>query len=105
MAEKGIKPNINIFEYPSLKLHRILCEGTEEAYANVDFSPKGDKLASVGSAPDYMLTVWDWKNEQVILRSKAFSQDIYKVAFSPEDEGHLCTSGCLLYTSPSPRDA
>ena len=40
-----------------------------------------------------MLTVWDWKNEQVILRSKAFSQDVYKVAFSPEDEGHLCTSG------------
>lgn len=93
VAEKGNKPNINIFEYPSLKLHRILHEGTEEAYANLDFSPKGDKLASVGSAPDYMLTVWDWKNEQVILRSKAFSQDIYKVAFSPEDEGHLCTSG------------
>ncbi|XP_068733143.1 cilia- and flagella-associated protein 44-like isoform X1 [Montipora capricornis] len=93
VAEKGIKPNVNIFEFPSLKLHRILREGTEEAYANLDFSPKGDKLASVGSAPDYMLTVWDWKNEQVILRSKAFSQDIYKVAFSPEDEGHLCTSG------------
>lgn len=93
MAEKGIKPNVNIFEYPSLKLHRILRDGTEEAYAHLDFSPKGDKLASVGSAPDYMLTVWDWKNEQVILRSKAFSQDVYKVAFSPEDEGHLCTSG------------
>ena len=88
-----MKPNINIFEYPSLKLHRILRDGTEEAYAHLDFSPKGDKLASVGSAPDYMLTVWDWKNEQVILRSKAFSQDVYKVAFSPEDEGHLCTSG------------
>lgn len=88
-----MKPNINIFEYPSLKLHRILRDGTEEAYAHLDFSPKGDKLASVGSAPDYMLTVWDWRNEQIILRSKAFSQDIYKVAFSPEDEGHLCTSG------------
>ena len=93
VAEKGVKPNINIFEYPSLKLHRILRDGTEEAYAHLDFSPKGDTLASVGSAPDYMLTVWDWKNEQVILRSKAFSQDVYKVAFSPEDEGHLCTSG------------
>lgn len=93
VAEKGVKPNINIFEYPSLKLHRILRDGTEEGYAHLDFSPKGDKLASVGSAPDYMLTLWDWRNEQVILRSKAFSQDIYKVAFSPEDEGHLCTSG------------
>lgn len=106
MAEKGIKPNVNIFEYPSLKLHRILRDGTEEAYAHLDFSPKGDKLASVGSAPDYMLTVWDWKNEQVILRSKAFSQDVYKVAFSPEDEGHLCTSGsghirCVASPFPS----
>lgn len=106
MAEKGIKPNVNIFEYPSLKLHRILRDGTEEAYSHLDFSPKGDKLASVGSAPDYMLTVWDWKNELVILRSKAFSQDVYKVAFSPEDEGHLCTSGsghirCVASPFPS----
>ena len=82
-----------IYEYPSLRVYRILREGTEKAYANLDFSPNGDKLASVGSAPDYMLTVWDWMNENIELRSKAFSQDIYKVAFSPENEGHLCSSG------------
>ena len=93
MAEKGVKPSINIYEYPSLKLFRILREGTQEAYAHLNFSPSGTKLASLGSSPDFMLTVWDWKNEKVILRSKAFSQDVYKVAFSPENEGHLCTSG------------
>ena len=93
VAEKGVKPNINIFEYPSLKLHRVLREGTEEAYANLDFSPDGTQLASVGSAPDFMLTVWDWKNERIMLRYKAFSQDIYKVAFSPDNEGHVNTSG------------
>ena len=86
-------PNINIYEYPSLKLFRVLREGTLEAYAHLNFSPNGTKLASLGSSPDFMLTVWDWKNEKVILRSKAFSQDVYKVAFSPENEGHLCTSG------------
>ena len=41
-------------------MFRILREGTEEAYANLDFSPNGEKLASVGSSPDYMLTVWNW---------------------------------------------
>ncbi|XP_048588414.1 cilia- and flagella-associated protein 44-like isoform X2 [Nematostella vectensis] len=93
VAEKGIKPDINIFEYPSLKLYRVLRDGTEEAYANLDFSPDGSMLASVGSSPDFMLTVWDWIKEKVLLRSKAFSQDVYKVAFSPDNEGHLCTSG------------
>lgn len=34
------------------------------------------------SAPDYMLTVWDWKNERIILRTKAFSQEVYNVRFS-----------------------
>lgn len=37
VAEKGESPNINIFEYPSLKLHRILRGGTERSYSYVDF--------------------------------------------------------------------
>ena len=60
----------------------------------MDFEPKeGKLLASVGGNPDYMLTVWDWKKESIVLRSKAFSQDIYRVTFSPEMEGQLTTSG------------
>ena len=60
----------------------------------MDFSPKeGTLLASVGGFPDYMLTVWDWEKESVVLRSKAFSQEIYRVSFSPDLPGHLTTSG------------
>ena len=60
----------------------------------MDFSPgDGKLLASVGGYPDYMLTVWDWKEEHIVLRSKAFSQDIYRVSFSPELPGQLTTSG------------
>ncbi|XP_022090775.1 cilia- and flagella-associated protein 44-like isoform X2 [Acanthaster planci] len=93
VCEKGTMPNINIYEYPSLKLYRILREGTETAYAFADFNPAGTLLASVGCAPDYMLTVWDWGNETIVLRSKAFSQDIFRVTFSPENEGLLTSSG------------
>ena len=60
----------------------------------MDFSPgEGKRLASVGGNPDFMLTVWDWQEEKVVLRSKAFSQDIYRVTFSPEIAGQLTTSG------------
>uniref|UniRef100_A0A8C5M7X7 Cilia- and flagella-associated protein 44 n=1 Tax=Leptobrachium leishanense TaxID=445787 RepID=A0A8C5M7X7_9ANUR len=93
VAEKGKKPNIVIYEYPSLKPYRILRGGTMEAYAFVDFNASGTLLASVGSSPDFMLTLWDWKQEKIMLRSKAFSQDVFQVTFSPENEEQLTTCG------------
>ena len=63
-------------------------------YSHMDFSPgDGKLLASVGGNPDFMLTVWDWEREKTVLRSKAFSQDIYRVTFSPENANQLTTSG------------
>ncbi len=63
-------------------------------YSHLDFSPDdGTLLASIGGSPDFMLTVWDWQKEHIVLRSKAFSQDIYRVSFSPENPGQLTTSG------------
>ena len=59
----------------------------------MDYNPDGSLLASIGGNPDYMLTVWDWRRESIVLRSKAFSQDIYRVSFSPELPGQLTTSG------------
>ncbi|MBN3326680.1 CFA44 protein, partial [Atractosteus spatula] len=93
VAEKGTQPDIIIYEYPSLRPYRKLRGGTEEAYSCVDFNSTGSLLASVGSNPDYMLTLWDWQEEQVVLRSKAFSQDIYRVTFSPDNPGQLTSSG------------
>ena len=79
VAEKGNQPDINIFTYPLLRLYRVLRGGTETAYANLTFSSgEGLKLASVGGSPDFMLTVWDWKQEAIVLRTKAFSQDIFR---------------------------
>ncbi|XP_070707121.1 cilia- and flagella-associated protein 44 [Pempheris klunzingeri] len=93
VAEKGNQPNIIVYEYPSLQPCRILRGGTERAYTCVDFSRDGSLLASVGSAPDYMLTVWDWMQEKITLNCKATSQEVYRVSFSPYNPELLTTSG------------
>jgi WD40 repeat protein len=88
------KPYILVYEYPSLKLVKTLREGTEQGYSCLAFSGgEGDKLASVGMFPDFLLTTWDWQKERVILRTKAFAQDVYNVSFSPNNDGFLVSSG------------
>ncbi|RKO93288.1 hypothetical protein BDK51DRAFT_14775, partial [Blyttiomyces helicus] len=86
-------PNIYILEYPSMNILRVLREGAERGFSDICFNNRGDKLATVGMDPDYMLTIWSWEEEKIILRSKAFSQDVYRVSFSAENDGNLTTSG------------
>lgn len=93
VAETGCSPLCCVYEYPSLRLYRVLRGGTERAYSACSFDPAGARLATVGSSPDFMLTVWDWKTEKIELRSKAFSQEVYRVTFSPHVDGSLVTSG------------
>nr|ABD60575.1 avirulence-associated protein 3.4F-A [Phytophthora infestans] len=90
---KGVKPNISIYRYPEISVSHVLRNGTERAYASVEFSKDGDTLASVGSGPDFLLTVWKWREEQTVLRCKAFGQDVFSVRFAPTDSGFLATSG------------
>ena len=93
VGEKGDWPNVYIYDFPATRLYRVLRKGTEKMYACMAWSGSGKMLATVGSAPDYMLTVWDWKDEKVILKSKAFGQEVYKVTFSPKYEQEIITSG------------
>ncbi|KAG3238123.1 hypothetical protein PI124_g16907 [Phytophthora idaei] len=93
VGEKGVKPNISIYRYPEITVSHVLRNGTERAYASVEFSKDGETLASVGSGPDFLLTVWKWREEQTVLRCKAFGQDVFSVRFAPTDSGFLATSG------------
>ena len=81
---KGNKPPICIFEYPSLEVKFVLDGGALKAYAHVEFSPDGKLLASLSGTPDYMLTLWNWQKQSIVLRSKAYSLDVFRVSFSPE---------------------
>lgn len=87
------EPNIYIYRYPSMKLCRVMSGGAVKGYADLCFNQAGTKIASVAMDPDYMLTIWDWQESFIMLRSKAFSQDVYKVAFSSDNDGILTTSG------------
>lgn len=95
VGECGSFPNIYIYKYADgvSTLHRILRKGTECAFSALQFNEKGDLLASVGGEPDYNLVIWNWKSETIILKAKAFSQEVYHVAFSTNFEGKLITSG------------
>ena len=72
---------------------KVLREGTELAYGDLSFDKHGTLLATVGSAPDYMLTVWNWMEESIVLRAKAFGQDVFRVTFSHTLDGQLTTAG------------
>ena len=93
VGEKGSSPDVIVLTYPELAVSKVMRGGAEVGYASLHFSMDGEKLASLGMAPDYLLTVWDWRNERVVLRSKAFGQDIYRVRFSLHDAGQLTTAG------------
>ncbi|OAF67801.1 WD repeat-containing protein 52, partial [Intoshia linei] len=96
IGETGDMPNINIFNHTGgkdFKLVKQLHSGAIKTYRCMNFNLEGNLLASVGGNPDYMLTIWNWKEEIIMLRSKAFSQDVYRVSFSSELDGQLTTSG------------
>lgn len=101
-------PNIYIYEYPGLLPVMQLSGGTERAYSALCFTPNGDGsvLASVGAAPDFMLTLWHWPSASIMLRSKAFSQEVYTVSFSKVSIGlqsgvrGLDVDVCCIVTAP-----
>jgi hypothetical protein len=84
----------------------LLAGGAERAYSALAFSHSTiatdastasssniEFLASIGSSPDFTLTLWDWRSGAAVLRCKAFSQEVYGVQFSPFFPGSLVTFG------------
>lgn len=97
VGESGYFPNINIYKFnidnKTISLYRILRKGTENVFSALAFNEDNSLFASAGSDPDHNLIVWNWKTESVILRAKAFSQEVYSLSFSDNFEGKLITSG------------
>lgn len=92
-GDGGARPRVFIYELSTMKLHRILRKGAVRGYRCVTFSPHDpDQLATLGDKPDYLLTIWDWKQEKITLKYKAFSQDIFQVRWG-QFPGQLITTG------------
>lgn len=50
VGERGVSPNVYIYEYPSMLLVRVLEGGTERAFSDLRFSNDGKMLATVSSS-------------------------------------------------------
>ncbi|CAG5111754.1 Oidioi.mRNA.OKI2018_I69.chr2.g6028.t1.cds [Oikopleura dioica] len=90
---KGDKPEILIYSYPEMEVVYVLRGGAEKGFSHVEFNHDGSLLASVSSTPDYLLTLWNWKTQSIVLRSKAYSLDVFQASFSPDIDGQLTSCG------------
>lgn len=49
-------------------------------------------VGTLGCSPDYMLSIWDWQKEKVLLRCKAFGQEVLRCVWG-RFPGTLATYG------------
>ncbi|KAG5483820.1 hypothetical protein LSCM4_04975 [Leishmania orientalis] len=86
-------PLLRAYSWPSRTALQTFAGGAEVGYSTLTFNVDGSRLASVASAPDYTLAIWDWQSASLLLRSKCFNSDVYSVAFSRFDDALLVTGG------------
>ncbi|XP_035792074.1 cilia- and flagella-associated protein 44-like [Anopheles albimanus] len=93
VGENGTDPPIIIYQYPEMEVVSILVGGATAGYSRIDYTADGRLLISQSIEPDYMLTVWNWAEGEIVLRCKSFSNDVINVMFSPSVPGHITTCG------------
>lgn len=94
VCEKRPKdPLVTVNEYPSRKIVSTLKDGAQRGFSACQFNESGEMLATVAIEPDFVITLWDWQKETIVLRNKAFGSDVYSVSFNPFNDGLLVTSG------------
>lgn len=67
--------------------------GSKCDLSGVEFNGDGSLLVSVTGAPNFILTLWNWTQEEVNQTCKAVSQEVYRVSFSPYNPELMTSSG------------
>lgn len=57
------------------------------------YSQNDEYLATQADWPDYLLTIWHWKDASILLRAKSFSAKINNIQFSNFNQNILITGG------------
>ena len=73
VGETGRAPKVCIYDYPNFDLIKVLRNGAAQSYSCMSYSRTGQKLATVSGSPDFLLSIWDWDKEQMLLQSKVRS--------------------------------
>lgn len=93
LGENGASPRISVYAYPEFELRSTLSVDATSSYSAGTFSSDGRLFASVSGAPDYWLTLWDWKAQALTLRAKTYGQDIYNIKFALANDETMMTYG------------
>lgn len=93
MAENGCHPAILIYNYPDMSIISKCENGTERKYSCINYNSTGEFLVSQGHAPDFTLTVWDWRTSNIIHRTRSADIDVLNVVFSQHNGEQLVTGG------------
>ena len=57
------------------------------------FSSCGNYLATQGETPDYLLTIWNWREETKLAAKPSPAYQHYQVAFAAEQHNKITTCG------------
>jgi WD40 repeat protein len=93
IAENGNVPLIIVYEWPSMEINCVLRGGSSRLYSHLDYSSDGLLLVSQGGEPDYLITIWNWPKRKILLRTKSYVNDVFRVKFSPYVPGQLTSCG------------
>ena len=75
-------PVIHLREYPSLNEIQQFTNGAEFEYTALEFSTT-DELLALSSAPDYLLTVWNWRTGNKLAQCETTKKQLVEISFNP----------------------
>ncbi|XP_066592907.1 cilia- and flagella-associated protein 44 [Prorops nasuta] len=93
IGENGNDPPIIIYNFPSMEIVTILYKGASKRYFRLCYSSDGLLLASQGGYPDYLITIWEWRESSILLQCKSHENNVYNLMFNSSMPGHITTSG------------
>lgn len=75
-------PVIHLHEYPSFNEIKKFTDAAEFEYSAVEFSTT-DELLALSSAPDYLLTVWNWRTGHILAQCETSRKQLVEISFNP----------------------
>lgn len=75
-------PVIHLYEYPSFNELKQFTDAAEFEYSALEFSAT-DELLALSSAPDYLLTVWNWRTGQRLAQCETSQKQLVEISFNP----------------------
>jgi WD40 repeat protein len=75
-------PIIHLREYPSLNEIKKFTDAAEVEYTALEFSST-DEILSLSSAPDYLLTVWNWRTGIKLAQCETTKKQFVEISFNP----------------------